>query len=198
MCVMKNKKAEFGMGTLIIFIAMILSAAVAASVLIATTGKLQNKALDTGKLTTNEVGTGFQAIELYGEEGSDQTLEYWYLTIKLNHGSEAVRFMDLLLSFGTSRDVTDYRYNSAIDCSNTASFADYTQGYGIFYKLNGTQHKAGYLNKGDIVKVCFAPQTAITEGERIKLQIIPKGGSNMLIETTAPDMISQYRVKVFP
>ena len=59
-----NHNAEMGMGTLIIFIAMILVAAIAASFLISTTGSLKNKALSTGKATTQEVGTSLQAVEL--------------------------------------------------------------------------------------------------------------------------------------
>jgi len=88
---MKNKKAEMGMGTLIIFIAMILVAAIASSVLISTTGSLQNKALSTGKMTTQEVGTSITAVELYGEDGTNQTLYYFFETLKLAAGSDPLR-----------------------------------------------------------------------------------------------------------
>ena len=85
----KNKKAEMGMGTLILFIAMILVAAVAAGVLISTTGSLQNKALATGKATTAQVGTAMEAVEVFAEDASSSNnLEDFYETIRLTSGSE--------------------------------------------------------------------------------------------------------------
>lgn len=238
---MRNKKAEMGMGTLIIFIAMILVAAVAASVLIATTTKLQNKALDTGKLTTAEVGTGLQAVEVFAEDGSDQNLDYFYETIKLSAGSDALRFRDVLLTLSLSNTAKDYSYGTtaftvevindsytgvgtnitlpAPDCDNVTlnlsvhnftSFCYIANGsdtttttcrsnvFGVKYQITGSSYKSGYLNKGDVVKICFASPRAVNESEDIKISLIPKVGSNLVIETTTPDLMVDKRVTIFP
>lgn len=197
-CNMKNKKADMGLGTLIIFIAMILVAAVASSVLIATSSKLQNKALDTGKLTTKEVGTGLHAIAVYAEDGSNQNLEYWYFSIKLAAGSDALRFNDVLLTMGLSDTTGDYIYNQSIACLNTTTFSSYSSGYGVYYSLNGTTHKNGYLNKGDVSRLCFASPRTISEGENIKIQLVPKVGSILTVSTYTPDLITEYRTEIFP
>lgn len=69
-----NKKGEVEMGTLIVFITMVLTAAVVAAILISTTGSLQNIALETGSATTQEVGTSVNILEIYAEDGLDEEL----------------------------------------------------------------------------------------------------------------------------
>lgn len=196
-CIMNNKKADMGIGTLIIFIAMVLVAAVAASVLLATTSKLQNKALDTGKLTTTEVGTGLQAVELYAEDGTDQDLDYWYETIKLSAGSDAVRFTDILITMSLSNTAKDFIYNSGMNCRSMVSYTS-SDGFGVEYQINGTVHNNGYLNKGDISKVCFASPRAVNESEEIQISVIPKNGPTLRIDTTTPDLMVDTRVDIFP
>jgi archaeal flagellin FlaB len=191
-----NRKAEMGMGTLIIFIAMILVAAVAAAVLITTTGSLQNKALDTGRSTTQEVGTSLQVVEIYAEDGSDTTVEEFTVTLKLSAGSDPIRFSDLLMTLALSNMSGDLQYDAAVNCSDNTTLDDTT--YGISYAITGPDNQAGYLTRGDVVRLCFESPRAVGESELIRLSIIPKVGTPILIATTTPDLILRTRETLYP
>ena len=192
----KTRKAETGMSTLIIFIAMILVAAVAAAVLITTTGALQNKALDTGRQTTQEVGTSLQVIEIYAEDGSDTELDVVTTTLKIGAGSDPMRFQDLLFVFALSDVSQDYIFNGSINCSNATQVND-TQ-YGIDYAIVGPENQPGYLTRGDVVRVCFETPRSVGESENIRLSLIPRVGTPVLIATTTPDLILRTREILYP
>jgi len=86
--VRKDDHAAIGIGTLIVFIAMILVAAVAASVIIQTSENLQNRANAVGKQTIREVSSGMKIVDLTGYTDEDKTkIEYLALTIRPRAGS---------------------------------------------------------------------------------------------------------------
>jgi len=69
----KDKKGEMGIGTMNLFIAMVLVAAVAAALLISTAGNLNQQAQETGTLTRQDVSSGFSVVECWGSVGTYAT-----------------------------------------------------------------------------------------------------------------------------
>jgi len=62
-----NKTASMGIGAMIIFIAMVLIAGIAASILVQTAGTLERKSMAAGQQTTAEVSTGLRVVDIEGQ-----------------------------------------------------------------------------------------------------------------------------------
>jgi flagellin-like protein len=99
------KKGEMGVGTLIIFIAMLLVAAVAAGVLIQTVSSLQEKSLATGQQAESQISTHSETIEVSATDGRNGNLTDFQQIIKLSPGSEPIKLSQVIFTFNT-RDRT--------------------------------------------------------------------------------------------
>ncbi len=197
-----HKKAEMGIGTLIIFIAMILVAAIAAGVLLQTASSLQNKALLTGEKSKGQVSTTISPILLFAEDGTNQTLSDFYLKAKLAPGSDPVKLSELLLSFDLQNQSADLSYTNGTCTTGAGGFAtDSSTGKGNFtvtYLIKSSGQVDGYMQRGDIVEFCFASPRAVLEDENIDIKLIPKVGTPTTISAATPDVITQQRVVVYP
>ena len=118
---MQNRRAQVGIGTLIIFIAMVLVAAVAAAVLIQTSGVLQQKAQTTGKEATKEVSSNVDIDSVEGWRGGTQasssepdtfssTIYRLDLRGSLKVGSEPVDMNQAVITITDGTTTNDLRY----------------------------------------------------------------------------------------
>ena len=209
----KNNKAV-GVGALIVFIAMVLVAGIAESVLIQTSTLLESQAYSTGRETTREVATGLIVYDIIGYT-SDSTggdLEKMAIMVKPRAGASDIdlQYTYIELANETNKVVLNYTTSFYSDPTGTddlfqaSVFPDDNYGYGDTSNTDGS--KFGILvvedadnsflsstdvimNGGDKVLLCINLTGCfnnLTEREDVWGMVVPEFGAPGVIAFTTP------------
>ncbi|ACV46379.1 MULTISPECIES: archaellin/type IV pilin N-terminal domain-containing protein [Halomicrobium] len=120
----ENDRGQVGIGTLIVFIAMVLVAAIAAGVLINTAGFLQSSAEESGEQSSAQVTNRLQVVNAVGEEiidadsstSGDAEVARVILTVKKAPGADNVDLETTTAQWvsdgGTFNIVEDTRFDN--------------------------------------------------------------------------------------
>ena len=203
---MESKRAEMGIGTLIIFIAMIFVAGVTASVFIQSASSLQSKALGTAKEARSSVSTGLMILHISADDGRDGKVENFEEEVKPLPGSDTVNLKDAIVSVVLKDDTVDLLFSdercaNVSDSSGDGYYTDAESGNGTFtleYIQRGDDHVHGYLARGEMVKVCFSSPREIVEDEEIELRIVPKTGTVSTAGFVTPSVMTTKTVRLYP
>jgi flagellin FlaB len=186
-----NKKGAQGIGTLIIFIAMILVAAVAAGVLIQTASSLQSKALDIGGQSQEKITTDIEVMQIFASGTNDTTItantDNITLVVRLGPGSDPVKLEDMIIKFDTASN------SQTLSNGNTSATE-----YGVNYLINGTSHVEGYVVNGDMVEFILQSSADINEGESATVRLIAKNGAVKPIDITTPSAMVEANTFLYP
>lgn len=119
-----DERGQVGIGTLIVFIAMVLVAAIAAGVLINTAGVLQSQASNTGSETQEEVANQIDVVHAVGMTDNVDNITALNLTIKKSAGSNAIDMTSATVQYTSDfEDVAlTYGGNSGLDNASATTF----------------------------------------------------------------------------
>jgi len=196
---MKNKKGAIGIGTLIVFIAMVLVAAVAASVLINTSGFLQQKASATGRQSTEQVASGIDILEIQGMHNGTN-INRTAIFITPNAGSAPIDLSQAVVMISDGKKKLVARYNnishhydlrnggSLFDTVNWSGLKSTDFGIVVVQDADGScKNITPVINKGDIVAIVLNT-TTLKMGPRstISGEIQPEFGAPGIISFATP------------
>jgi flagellin FlaB len=200
---LKNKDfGSIGIGAMIVFIAMVLVAGVAASVLIQTSMKLESQALATGRETTDEVSGGIEVYDVLGySSGYSIDISKLAIGIRPRAGSNGIDLSQsfLELSDADNKVILNYTTSFFVDTNNgqdnifnAACFPNSGSVFGIIVVEDAdgsVKVDTPVINRGDKVYLCVNATNAFNDiAERIDMwgMVVAELGSPGMIVFQTP------------
>jgi len=169
-----GNRGQVGIGTLIVFIALVLVAAIAAGVLINTAGFLQSQAEQTGQESTDQVSNNLQIVSAYGNVNTDADgVDSVSIVVSLAPGSDDI---DLNTTQAQAFREDDTTLSGEIDGSQITDGAVISSGETRTITLDDTG-------------TGFSSSLTLDQGDESEIILITSDGSQTSTVISAPDPI---------
>jgi len=162
---------DMGIGAMIVFIAMVLVAGIAASVLIQTANRLEIQAMQTGQQTTEEVATGIGVEDITGQTGNyvgwtNGSILNVTICVSPRSGSNDIDLSNVVIELSDSTN----KYILAYDSGNWFGTPAAT---GVFdtAAFDGNAMQFGVIVLEDADGSCVALNPVINRGDHVLLTI---------------------------
>jgi flagellin-like protein len=177
-----DDRGQVGIGTLIIFIALVLVAAVAAGVLIDTSGELESRASDTGDDAQSQVSNQIDVVSATAETTSSGSVDFITLVVKKSPGSDPIDLTEATIQYtsdGSSKTLTNSEFTATgIDGAGTT--------------LENSDERA----KITIDLDSTSGLSALGEGKSAQLKIVDQSGASTVYGVNVPDVLTGSYVQV--
>lgn len=190
----RGDKAEVGIGTMIVFIAAVIVAAIAAAVLVNTAGNLERKASETGEETTQEVSGNIFVRDIVGGTNGDWSTEKIHdlnVTASLAPGANPIDLTTMHIRYQDNSTLQELSYDQDGDgnASQASHCTQFSQGFCVISVQEEEGSGDNVLEAGDIVHLNVGMGThaeAIETRVDVELRLMPETGSPVQTGFTTP------------
>jgi flagellin FlaB len=206
-----DENAAVGIGTLIIFIAMLLVAGVTASVIIQTMNSFQQQALKTATETIQSISSGLKVTHISGYyNGSIISQLAFFVTPMAGSESIDMKYAYMSISDSTNKIVLGYS-NSSFSSSvssglfgtlNSSNLTSSTFGIMVIRDIDlSCGANSPIINNGDLLVLlinttaCFS---GISTGIDVSGNIVPEYGISGSIAFTTPSFFTATIIDLYP
>ena len=204
--VIRDEQGEFGIGTLIIFMAMIIVAAVTATLLINTAYQLQQQAQKTSEQALQDVSTGVKVISMGGYRYNytwgiaapyHSVIDWVTIKVTLIAGSPPINISNVVITVSDGNISTTLIYDPDLSfnaSSNPPAGAGNVFGAVKIRDLPPLESET--ITQGDITEIYFNATgvgLSLESQTQFTLRIIPSHGVPTVEDITTPSpYISRY------
>jgi len=197
--ILNDNHASIGIGSLIIFIAMIISAGVAASVVFQTMDSMQQQALETSQETIKDISSGVRLTYISGYV-SNNTISQICFFLKTTAGSEAVDLSTVRLQLSDTEKIPILQYdnqsfsstvpNGLFQTLNISNLSNTEFGVIVIRDLDSScTSNSPVINDNDLIGVLINTSSCfdgINTRTTVTGKIVPERGISAIISFTTP------------
>jgi len=173
----RDRRADIGIGTMIVFIAMVLVAAVAAAVLISTANQVREQATSTGDQAIGNVASGFVRESVLGST-TGQALTTITIDVRLAAGSPPINFDNVVVewTYGATSLIMPFETGTNhFEAAVTAGVSSYK-----------TWTTYQILGPGDMVTITITG-VSVAPLSHLVIKILPALGQPCLVDLQTPE-----------
>ncbi|WP_435062444.1 archaellin/type IV pilin N-terminal domain-containing protein [Halobaculum sp. EA56] len=184
----EEERGQVGIGTLIVFIAMVLVAAIAAGVLINTAGFLQSKSQETGQQSSKQVSDRIQEVSTVGHVTSNE-VDFVNVTVTQGAGAGEIDLQNTTVTWIGPQGT--FQLTAAGDFDDTSNATGDVFTYDV---VKDSDSSAPVLNDNDdrlqyIFDVDDFSPSNLGEGDEVTIKVNTMAGATTSIRFTVPESL---------
>jgi flagellin-like protein len=181
-----EERGQVGIGTLIVFIALVLVAAIAAGVLINTAGFLQNQAESTGQESSDQVT---QAVQAQGAIGTSNgsAIQFVEIDVSLAPGADPINVNKSTIQYVAPDGAATLRPGAGVDTADPNTAGDEV------FEVTGSNTLEEESDQTTI-NVTLSPNSGamsnLEPGEEATFEITTKSGGQSTVVVNVPEPLT--------